>query len=197
MRCLKKDAKKGFTIVELMVVSALIAILATLTIVNVDKYRMQARDRVRVSDINKIRLAIEQYKLACGEYPARLEPDIHNGCVYGQKLKDFLPYVPINPDYTNDSAKSFVDANQDSQIEPNQNTYLYSALAASSNGKCYDYHIGAFFEGGEQRFLSIDHDAGKMVSPYNHKCHGAKEDFDGGDGAYGPYDLRSKSSYGN
>ncbi len=190
-----REDKRGFTLIELIVVIALITVLATLVISNVRKHRMKARDHVRVADIDKIRIALEQYKLACGEYPERLESDVNNGCAYGQKLSNFLPHIPVNPQYNdNPSVKLQVSSNSDSQIKGGINTYLYSALSNQPSGKCYDYHLGVFFESSKNSFLENDHDA-KKGKVYTRKCRGANIDFDGEDTDYGPYDFRSKSSY--
>ncbi len=207
MNFLRRDTRSGFTIVELMVVSALIAILATLIVVNVKKYRMRARDNVRVEDIRVIRLALEQYKLACGEYPERLEPDVHNGCSYGQKLSDFLPHIPVapsygeNPQYVSDPG----DELYDSQVSAD-NTYLYAGLSNHPGGKCYDYHVGAILEeavynGASQNshFLDEDHDAAPNKGLYKYKCRNSKKDFGDDDvseaDSFGLYDFRSQSSF--
>jgi len=52
----------GFTIVELLVVVAIIGILATLVTINVRKAQITARDTKRMSDLNTIAKAIQQYQ---------------------------------------------------------------------------------------------------------------------------------------
>ena len=197
-----RNAKRGFTLIELIVVTALIAILATLIIVNVGKYRIKARDRARVADIDHIRIALEQYKLACGEYPEKLDSRTDNGCAYGQRFSDFLPHIPIAPHYGEDSryVGDSGDDFYDSQIDGG-NTYLYAGLSNTPGGKCYDYHIGAILESGSQnRFLKLDHDAQTGKEPYKFTCRHSHRDFGSSDSnrvddAYGLYDFRSQSSY--
>lgn len=63
---------KGFTLIELLVTVAIIVILATLIIVNIAQVRMSGRDAKRVADVASIKLALELYKNAKGEYPKDL-----------------------------------------------------------------------------------------------------------------------------
>ena len=53
--------KKGFTLVELLVVIAIIAILSTLSVVALNSARAKARDARRLSDIKQIRTALDMY----------------------------------------------------------------------------------------------------------------------------------------
>lgn len=64
-----KIDKKGFTLIELMVSIAIVAILTALIIVNIASSRMKARDAKRVSDIGQLQLALEQYFTKNGVYP--------------------------------------------------------------------------------------------------------------------------------
>ena len=53
--------KRGFTLVELLVVIAIIALLSTLSVVALNSARAKARDARRLSDIKQIRTALELY----------------------------------------------------------------------------------------------------------------------------------------
>lgn len=57
--------EKGFTLIEILLVIALIAILATITIVALNPTRQfgQAKDTTRISHVNAILNAINQYSL--------------------------------------------------------------------------------------------------------------------------------------
>ena len=52
--------KKGFTLVELMVVMAIIAILSTAGISQYGKFIKSARDTTRIADLNAINVALLQ-----------------------------------------------------------------------------------------------------------------------------------------
>jgi len=54
-------SKKGFTLVELLVVISIISILSSLSIVSVNIARQRARDAKREADISQVRLALYMY----------------------------------------------------------------------------------------------------------------------------------------
>lgn len=63
--------KKGFTLIEMIVVVFIIALLASIVIVEVNNSRMNARDAKRIQDIDTINTAIQLYADAnSGQYPA-------------------------------------------------------------------------------------------------------------------------------
>ena len=177
---MKKDFyKKAFTVVEMLVVIAIMSIMLVYILINIKKSRLQARDKVRVSDIQKIRLALEEYKLHCGEYPNRLELTANNGCHNGEHLSDFLSVIPVAPAL----AYPFPSYLYQYRVS-NDNNYLYAGLSTSSNpgSKCYDYHIGAILDQNEQhtghrsKYLNQDHDASNQRT-YTHPCPGSKPEF--------------------
>lgn len=53
--------KRGFTLVELLLVIAVIGLLAGLIAVNLNKARIKSRDAKRRSDLNQIKTAVEMY----------------------------------------------------------------------------------------------------------------------------------------
>ena len=61
-----KKFSKGFTLIELIVVIAIIAILAGLILIRIGNASSDARNSKRQSDLNQIRSAIERYKAAGG-----------------------------------------------------------------------------------------------------------------------------------
>ena len=61
--------KRGFTLVELLVVIAIIALLSTLSVVALNSARAKARDARRLSDIKQIRTALEMYFDSNMKYP--------------------------------------------------------------------------------------------------------------------------------
>ncbi|MFA6554631.1 MAG: type II secretion system protein [Candidatus Paceibacterota bacterium] len=107
---------KGFTLVELMVVIAIIAILTGVIIVSVSGARGKARDGKRVSDISQIQLALEQYFDRCRVYPATLAlTATHTNCPVGVTLATFIAVIPKDPvsasnyDYAVDNATTPLD----------------------------------------------------------------------------------------
>lgn len=62
--------RKGFTLIELMVVIAIIGILATVVVSSLNTARAKGRDTKRISDIHQIQNALELYYNTNGVYPA-------------------------------------------------------------------------------------------------------------------------------
>lgn len=65
---------KWFTLVELMVVMAIIAILATAGISSYGSYIKRARDTARFQDIDAIETALISYQTVNGRYPSSSSP---------------------------------------------------------------------------------------------------------------------------
>ena len=61
---MNKRMNKGFTLVEIMIVVAIIAILAAVAIPNFVKYRKTAQMNACISNLKQIQAACEQCKLA-------------------------------------------------------------------------------------------------------------------------------------
>ena len=66
---MNKMNKKGFTLVELLVVIVIIGLLSTLAIVALNSARAKARDAKRVSDIKQLQTAYELYFNDQNKYP--------------------------------------------------------------------------------------------------------------------------------
>jgi general secretion pathway protein G len=78
----------GFTIIELLVVLALISILATMGMAQYRQSVMHAREAVLKTDLFDLRDAIDQYYADKGQYPATLEALVSDG---------YIRRVPIDP----------------------------------------------------------------------------------------------------
>lgn len=80
----KADTKKiptGFTLIELLLVVGVIGVLAgvSISIINVTKQKANARDGIRLSNVEKLVSGIEAYAAAEGTYPTDTDtPDDHN-----------------------------------------------------------------------------------------------------------------------
>lgn len=65
-----KKNKSGFTLIEILVVVAIIGILVAIVTLNFNDARKKSRDEIRKNELKTLQLAIETYKIQNGEYPA-------------------------------------------------------------------------------------------------------------------------------
>lgn len=61
--------KRGFTLVEILIVVAIIATLASVALVGLGPVQRNGRDTRRISDLRQTQNAIELYYAKCGFYP--------------------------------------------------------------------------------------------------------------------------------
>ncbi len=89
-------AQAGFTLIELMIVIAIIGILATIAQPSLQKTLVRAREAVLKDDLFQMRDAIDQFYADSGKYP-----DTLNDLVNGQNpTKSYLRAIPKDP-FTN------------------------------------------------------------------------------------------------
>ncbi len=67
---MKNLTKKGFTLVELLVVISIIGLLSTIAIVSLGSARAKSRDTKRIADMKQLSTALEQFYSDQGGYPA-------------------------------------------------------------------------------------------------------------------------------
>lgn len=107
--------KKGFTIIEIMIVVGIMVLLVAVVIVAGNKARAVARDNQRVSDIAIIRLKLESYRDQNGYYPAKLDT-----------------LVSGSPKYMNVNLLK----------DPTGASYDYRGVSVgTTEGKCASYHL--------------------------------------------------------
>ena len=61
--------KKGFTIIEMLVVISIIALLSSVLLTSFQEARAKARDAERLREVKEIQNALELYKAQNGQYP--------------------------------------------------------------------------------------------------------------------------------
>lgn len=86
-------AKKGFTLIEILIVVAIIALLAVLAIFMLMNNLGKSRDGKRKADLDRIKIAFEEYYVDEGAYPPE---DILEDCG-GETLKPYLSTIPCDP----------------------------------------------------------------------------------------------------
>ena len=89
-----KKLQKGFTLVELLVVIAIIGILATLVLLQLGTARARARDAQRITAVNQLRTALEEYYGDNGSYPTGPLTSANIGPTSSGKYLSNLPVEP-------------------------------------------------------------------------------------------------------
>jgi len=102
-------AKKGFTIVEMLVAIVVIGILISITIVSYSGIQQRARDSERESDITQIKIALEKYHADKSMYPSVCTDD-DIVCTISLLSSELLPYlkaIPHDPRFVSGSVDDY------------------------------------------------------------------------------------------
>ena len=97
--------RKGFTVIEILVVVAIIGILASVVLFGVDSAKRKARDARRVADLSQMAQVIEIYNNDNGEYPSDLNADLSQYFPQGVP-NDPVPSKTYN--YVHDGSQCYV-----------------------------------------------------------------------------------------
>ncbi len=138
--------RRGFTVLEALIVLAVFGLLATLAVLSLNSARASLRDAQRLSDVSVVRSALSQYWLDKATYPQTAGVD--------------LGMTGSNSDML--SAAGFV-----ASTDPTQPVYLNRVPTGPKSGEYYRYHGGA--NGYSIRFQTeTDTDLGKANVYYAH-----------------------------
>ena len=66
---MQKKSQQGFTLIEILIVVAIIAILASVVLVGLGPTQAQGRDARRISDLREVQTGLELYYNKNGVYP--------------------------------------------------------------------------------------------------------------------------------
>jgi prepilin-type N-terminal cleavage/methylation domain-containing protein len=91
------NRQSGFTLIELVVVIAIIALLAAIVLSSFDVVQFKAHDARRISDIESVQKSLELYYIAHSRYPDANA----NGCGWdvGNATRPFMQGTGIEPDF--------------------------------------------------------------------------------------------------
>ncbi len=123
------NLKRGFTLVELLVVISIIGILVGVVAVNANTARRQSRDAKRKADIQNVAGALELYRAANHAYPTGAN-NTYNSQTFAQALSVFTSNIPSDPSgakdgdytaggyyYSSDGSKFVLDARLENSAE--------------------------------------------------------------------------------
>lgn len=130
--------RRGFTIVELLIVIALMGILLTLSVVNLRSTQISSRDTERKTDIDTIASQLEIYykvgtdnSTVLGRYPSTAE--LNNSTNIQANLRD-ADLKSFTPPGATSADTGFVAATNSTQTtagvspQPTTSTYIYQPL---------------------------------------------------------------------
>lgn len=142
-----KKAQSGFTIIELLIVIAIIAILAGLVLNNFQGAQAKARDTQRVTDLNNIHSKLEEYYNENNGYPNGASVALSTTTFAGidaDSLKDPKGQtITVNAIVADATAADAVTAPTISSASQ----YLYVPFgAATCTNNCTGYILKSFIE---------------------------------------------------
>ncbi|MFA6027843.1 MAG: type II secretion system protein [Patescibacteria group bacterium] len=161
---MNKQKTNGFTMIELLVVVAIIGVLLTLIIMAVGSANKISRDNKRLADIKEVQRALELYKADNGKYPpvndasatttacgtggrwCTLENYL-NGTTLGTK---YMAKLPLDPSYPNTTYTYYYDSDTG---DGNQSYMMRVSLEYSKNASKMTGDGGAsaaYYEVGPQ-----------------------------------------------
>lgn len=118
MKQLKKQIyqSKGFTLVELLVVLAILALLLTLAVPRYFTSIERAKDAALMHDLNTLRESIDKFYADTGRYPKTLDDLVE---------RKYIRKLPVDP------------------ITEKNSTWVFSPPELPLEGDIYDIHSGA------------------------------------------------------
>ncbi len=139
-----KNNGRGFTLVEMLIVIAIIAILSSLVLVGVSRFRPGAYDAQRISDLQKIQSYLEIYYTKYRAYPSVADWAALQTTLINETGIDRVPNDPLFNPATGQGQSYF---------------YCYS------NSDNQSYILGAYLSTNNHSALSDDYDGG--ISGYS------------------------------
>lgn len=136
----KTSFNKGFTLIEMMVVVAIIGILSSIIVLSLTGAKGKARDARRVSDLGQLQLALELYFDRCNMYP---QPATDGGVGQGVADSNTQCNKPKPGTTTYYTMSDFIAKIPTPTTEKGQTVYEYKV---NVNSNATDYVLRAVLE---------------------------------------------------
>jgi prepilin-type N-terminal cleavage/methylation domain-containing protein len=152
LKTAKNIKQQGFTIIELLIVIAIIGILALLVITNFQGAQAKARDAVRKADVNSMYQKLEEFYGDFGYYPAQIPsnaimPGLDTNASVDGDGATIVMTTPVTGALT---APTYTDAVEYRYTPGNCTTATPTALTAPPTATpanvCAKYQIGSYTE---------------------------------------------------
>jgi prepilin-type N-terminal cleavage/methylation domain-containing protein len=123
---MQKKQKQGFTLIEILIVVAIIAILASVVLVGLGPTQQQGRDARRLSDLREAQTALELYYNKNGVYPDGATWDAMRTALVGGSIG--VSQIPNDPS---------TNATYYYQSFSGDSTYVIGAKLESANNSVF------------------------------------------------------------
>lgn len=130
-------SSRGFTLIEMLIVIAVISILAGIVLVGITGFQESARDTKRIGDMRSIQNSLELFFTRCGHYPVD-----GNGCVGGASGSGVVTWSNLGNSLV---AAGVVSSNARVLNDPQASATRNYEYAYGNDG--YSYVVKATLEG--------------------------------------------------
>lgn len=172
-----KSSRRGFTVLEFLIVVGIMSILMALILVGLTGARNRATDQKKIANLQTVAVALEQYRDICRVYPAVLTATETCPELGGRELGDLIKEIDIY---------DFNGAGSSSE-------YLYVPIeSVYGPGVCIRYHLGVELLSQTDAYAarSAKFTISQLTPPQDYAVCGGSSlsaDFDGTQPQY--YDL--------